>query len=430
MLQAKLRRMEQDGFCRDCMTALAASDKRCPTCRSPRLLRHPELHGLSIAHIDCDAFYAAVEKRDNPELADKPVIVGGRERGVVSTACYIARIHGVKSAMPMFKALKLCPDAVVISPNMAKYAKAGKQLRELMLQLTPLVQPVSIDEAFLDLTGTERLHGGSPALSLTRLARRIESDVGVSVSVGLSHNKFLAKMSSDMQKPRGFSVIGRAETRALLAARPVSTIWGVGKATQDHLARRGITMIGQLQNMERNDLMHQFGQMGLRLYHLSRGEDLRHVETDDEARSISAETTFFTDSADYEQLEAKLWALSQRVSRRAKSSGMTGRTVTLKLKTPDFQNHTRSATLQDPTQLAHVIFDVGKRLLKRETGKLAFRLIGIGISHLAEAQGTELQELDVKRLSLSKAEAAMDKIRTKFGTDAVDKGISLKRRET
>jgi DNA polymerase-4 len=327
----------------------------------------------------------------------------------------------------MFKALKLCPDAVVVKPNMAKYAEAGKQVRELMQHLTPLVQPVSIDEAFLDLTGTERLHGATPALSLARLARRIEQEVGVSVSVGLSHNKFLAKMASDMQKPRGFSVIGRAETRELLAAKPVGAIWGVGKATQDHLARRGITMIGQLQTMERNDLMREFGQMGLRLYHLSRGEDLRHVETEDDARSISSETTFMKNIADYDELEARLWNQCQRVSRRAKSAGMTGRTVTLKLKTPDFQNRTRSITLEAPTQLAHVIFDAGRRLLKRETGKLSFRLIGIGISHLAEADGAEFQELDVKRLSLSRAEAAMDKIRAKFGNDAVDKGIKLKR---
>ncbi len=421
--------MESKGFCRDCMAPVGEADKRCPTCKSPRLLRHPELNELSIAHIDCDAFYAAVEKRDNPELADKPVIVGGRERGVVSTACYIARIHGVKSAMPMFKALKLCPEAVVVKPNMAKYAEAGKQVRELMLQLTPLVQPVSIDEAFLDLTGTERLHGATPALSLARLARRIEQEVGVSVSVGLSHNKFLAKMASDMQKPRGFSVIGRAETRELLAAKPVGAIWGVGKATQDQLARRGVTQIGQLQTMERNDLMREFGQMGLRLYHLSRGEDLRHVETEDDARSISSETTFMKNISDYDELEARLWNQCQRVSRRAKAAGMTGRTVTLKLKTPDFQNRTRSITLEAPTLLAHVIFDAGRRLLKRETGKLSFRLIGIGISHLSEADGAEFQELDVKRLSLSKAEVAMDKIRAKFGNDAVDRGIKLKRNE-
>ena len=201
------------GFCRDCLQDFATPTKRCKNCGSPRLVTHPEIHDLAIAHIDCDAFYASIEKRDNPELRDKPVIVGGQIRGVVSTACYIARIHGIKSAMPMFKAMKLCPNAIVVKPNMAKYAAAGKIVREIMFEFTPLVQPVSIDEAFLDLSGTEKLHGASPALSLARLVKRIETEVGITASVGLSHNKFLAKLASDFEKPRGFSIIGKSETR-------------------------------------------------------------------------------------------------------------------------------------------------------------------------------------------------------------------------
>jgi DNA polymerase IV len=332
------------GFCRDCLTQFTDDAKRCPSCGSPRIVKHLELHKLAIAHIDCDAFYAAVEKRDNPEIRDKPVIVGGQIRGVVSTACYIARIHGVKSAMPMFKALKLCPEAVVVKPDMAKYAAAGKIVRDIMFEFTPLVQPVSIDEAFLDLSGTEKLHGTSPALSLAKLVKRIEKEVGITASIGLSHNKFLAKLASDFEKPRGFSVIGKADTLAILSAKPVGAIWGVGKATQAQLAKGGITMIDQLQTMEKSDLMRKFGNMGSRLYHLSRGEDIREVSTERETKSISAETTFNDDISDYKLLEPILWNLAQKVSRRAKASRMAGYTVTLKLKTKDFQSLTRAAS--------------------------------------------------------------------------------------
>ncbi len=337
------------GFCRDCYQGGAGDERRCRNCGSPRLLRHPELHNLSIAHIDCDAFYAAVEKRDNPALADRPVIVGGGVRGVVSTACYIARIQGVKSAMPMFKALKLCPEAVVIKPNMAKYAEAGRQVRQLMMDVTPLVQPLSIDEAFLDLSGTARLHGMSPAMTLARLTGRIAREIGITASVGLSHNKFLAKLASDLEKPRGFSVLGRAEALSFLAARPVGFIWGVGKAMQEHLAKDGIISIGQLQAMDRVELMRRYGAMGVRLYHLSRGEDDRHVAIDDHSKSISSETTFNTDISDRAELERVLWSLSEKVSRRAKKEGLAGQTVVLKLKTAGFKLRTRSATLSDPT---------------------------------------------------------------------------------
>jgi DNA polymerase IV len=415
------------GFCRDCFQPTAQDELRCSHCHSPRLVRHAEIHQLSTAHIDCDAFYAAVEKRDNPELIDKPVIVGGQTRGVVSTACYIARIHGVKSAMPMFKALKLCPDAVVIKPDMKKYAEAGKLVRNIMLQFTPLVQPISIDEAFLDLAGTTRLHGQSPALSLAKLIKRIETEVGITASVGLSHNKFLAKMASDFEKPRGFSVVGYAETKSLLAEKSVGLIWGVGEATKSQLAKAGITLICQLQTLEKNDLMRRFGSMGARLYHLSRGEDLRDVSTDSETKSISAETTFDENIANYEQLEAILWNLSQRVSRRAKTAALAGLTVTLKLKTIDFQSRTRAATFSEPSNLAHRIFEAAKPLLKKETGKTQFRLLGVGISHLSEAQGNdEVQSLDTHSATLTKAELAIDRIRAKFGNQAVERGLAFK----
>ena len=414
------------GICRDCFSAVLGVDRRCRACGSPRLLRHPELHQLSIAHLDCDAFYAAVEKRDRPELADKPVIIGGGTRGVVSTACYIARIHGVKSAMPMFKALKLCPHATVIPPDMTKYATAGKQVRELMLEVTPLVEPLSIDEAFLDLTGTARLHGMSPALTLAHLIARISEKVGISASVGLSHNKFLAKLASDLEKPRGFSVLGKAETLSFLASKPVGFIWGVGKAMQEELAKGGITMISQLQQMEKNDLMRRYGSMGARLYHLSRGEDQRIVSTDDHSKSISAETTFNTDIADRAELERILWPLAEKVSRRAKAEGVAGHTVVLKLKTSDFKLRTRNVSLADPTLLAHRIYDAALPLLQRETTGTAFRLIGIGISGLVEARPEqETETLDVTTAARAKAELAVDRIRDKFGRDAVNRGINF-----
>jgi DNA polymerase IV len=311
-------------FCRDCLASQAAEAGRCTACGSPRLVRHEELARLAIGHVDCDAFYAAIEKRDNPALRDKPVIIGGGRSGVVSTACYIARINGVRSAMPMFKALAACPEAVIIKPNMEKYAAVGRQVREMMLALTPLVEPLSIDEAFLDLTGTERLHGAPPAMVLARFATQVEKEVGITVSVGLSYCKFLAKIASDMNKPRGFSVIGKAEAVAFLAPKPVTLIWGIGKAFAGTLERDGIRTIGQLQRMELGDLMRAYGTMGSRLYHLARGIDSRPVKPDHEAKSISAETTFNTDIADLAELTSILRALSEKGVAAAEEIGPGG----------------------------------------------------------------------------------------------------------
>jgi DNA polymerase IV len=415
------------GFCRDCLHLTCADENRCLNCHSPRLLRHAELNTLSIAHIDCDAFYAAVEKRDNPALLDKPVIVGGQTRGVVSTACYIARIHGVKSAMPMFKALQLCPEAVVVKPNMAKYAEAGANVREIMLQFTPLVQPISIDEAFLDLSGTERLHGSTAALTLAKLIKKIETEVGITSSIGLSHNKFLAKLASDLEKPRGFSVIGKAEARSVLAPKSVQAIWGVGQAMQQKLAKNGITTIGQLQGMEKNDLFRSYGSMGARLYYLSRGEDDRHVSIEHDTKTISAETTFDENISSYEKLESILWDLCLRVSHRAKSAGFAGHTINLKLKTGDFKSRTRAVSLQDATRLAHRIFEFAKPLLQKESTGTKFRLLGVGISNLvAVNQDDDVESLDTKSAARSKAEMAMDKIKEKFGKSAVELGHSFK----
>ncbi len=412
------------GFCRDCLKPVGPSDARCPSCRSPRLARHDELHELTIAHLDCDAFYAAVEKRDDPALREVPVIIGGGHRGVVSTACYIARIKGVRSAMPMFKALILCPEARVVKPNMQKYADVGREVRQLMQNLTPLVQPISIDEAFMDLTGTARLHGHTPAISLAQLALDIERQIGITVSIGLSHNKFLAKVASDLDKPRGFSVIGKAATKSFLAAQPVSLIWGVGKAMQAELAKDGITRIAQLQKREKSDLMRRYGSMGARLYHLSRGEDTREVSITDETKSIGAETTFNEDISDYKQLERTLWRMSEKVSRRAKIDGLAGRTVTLKLKTTDFKLRTRATALFEPTLLANRIFAAAQPLLHKECDGTKFRLLGVTISHLHEGHADEVVEsLDANVTARARAEIAIDRLRQKFGRNAVEKGL-------
>lgn len=415
------------GFCRDCLEPSLSQVRRCASCGSPRIIRHKELNDLTIAHLDCDAFYAAVEKRDDPSLREVPLIIGGGKRGVVSTACYIARINGVKSAMPMFKALKLCPNAIVKSPDMKKYAATGREVKAMMRDLTPLVEPLSIDEAFLDLGGTTRLHGRSAAISLADLAQRIETEIGISVSIGLSHNKFLAKIASDFDKPRGFSIIGKDETLSFLASQPVSLIWGVGKAMQKSLAKHGISQIAQLQRLEKNDLTRRFGNMGARLYHLSRGEDSRHVSSSGETKSISSETTFFDDITDSDKLSRILWQLSEKVSRRAKASRLAGQTVVLKLKTADFKTRTRNTTLSDPTQLADRIFSAANPMLLKETTGTAFRLIGVGISHLSELQGDPIvSDLDQRTGQRARAELAMDKVREKFGEKAVEKGRGFK----
>src|SRR5579872_7307442 len=257
-------------FCRDCFNDLDITAKRCRACGSPRLVRHHALPSLAFAHIDCDAFYATVEKRDNPALADKPVIIGGGKRGVVSAACYISRTFGVRSAMPMFKALALCPSAIVIRPDMAKYVRVGREVRRAMLALTPLVEPLSIDEAFLDLSGTRRVHGMIPAKVLARFALQIERDIGVTVSVGLSCNKFLAKIASDLDKPRGFAALDQDDARTMLAEKPVNFIFGVGPATQERLVQRGFRLIGDLQRADEAEVMKQFGAEGRRLWRLAR----------------------------------------------------------------------------------------------------------------------------------------------------------------
>ncbi|MFS8038413.1 DNA polymerase IV [Xanthobacter sp. AM11] len=413
------------GLCRDCL-APVPHGLRCPACGSPRVVRHPRLHALAIAHVDCDAFFAAVEKRDDPSLAHVPLIIGGGKRGVVSTACYIARIHGVRSAMPMFKALALCPQAVVLKPNMEKYRKAGHEVRALMQALTPLVEPLSIDEAFLDLSGTQALHGASPARTLARFALEVERQVGITVSVGLAANKFLAKTASDLDKPRGFSVLGQEEAAAFLAPRPVTFIWGVGAAFGTRLASDGYTTIADLQRADPAVLAARYGAEGLRLSRLAFGLDTRKVEPHREAKSVSAETTFERDIGALRTLEQTLYALAEEVSERLKRGGIAGRTVTLKLKTADFRQRTRSRTLEAATCLAARIHGAARDLLAKEADGTLFRLVGVGVSDLcpiADADPADLVDTTTQRLKA--AEGAMDELRARFGRAALSRGILL-----
>ncbi|RKQ71758.1 DNA polymerase-4 [Litorimonas taeanensis] len=409
-------------LCRDCGAGSTDLLSRCPKCESGRIISHSELGHLSIAHVDCDAFYCSVEKRDNPEIRDKPVIVGGGQRGVVSAACYHARIYGVRSAMPMFKALKLCPDAVVVRGSMEKYAYEGRRIRDMMKALTPLVEPLSIDEAFLDLSGTQRLHGLTPVESLMKLQSRILKDVGVTVSVGLSYNKFLAKTASDLDKPHGFAVLGRSDAQTFLLDKPVGFIFGIGPAFAAKLMKGGLHTIADVRKISDKEMAKRFGEPGLRLARLARAEDFRKVKPRAERKSVSAETTFNTDISDKDDLKDKLWQVCLKTADRAKAKNLAGRTVTLKLKTSRFKSITRRRTLAQPVQLADTIFRALEPLLEAELKGSSYRLIGAGISSLSAPIGDSADLLDPQASKRGQAERASDIAREKFGRDAIVTG--------
>jgi DNA polymerase-4 len=389
---------------------------------------HPELFDLTIAHMDCDAFFASVEKRDNPDLRDKPVIVGGGQRGVVSTACYLARIKGVKSAMPMFQALKLCPEAVVVRPRFEAYVAASRAIRAMMDELTPAVQPLSLDEAFMDLSGTGRLHGHPPAVMLARLVRRMSEELGLTGSIGLSHNKFLAKIASDLDKPRGFSVIGRAETLDFLEGKPVRMIWGIGPAGQESLEAAGIRTFADLRRWDREALIGRFGPGSERLWHLARGEDARRVDGREPVKTISNETTFHADTADVDILDGHIWRMAEKVASRAKAQGLAGRVVVLKLKRSDHRIITRRVTLAGATQLADRLYRVARGMFDTCGEKGPFRLLGVGLSDLCDGAEADREGdlLDPNAGLREKAERATDAIRARFGKDAIVKGRSLR----
>lgn len=413
-------------FCRDCLWTGEEPLRRCPACGSPRIVAHDELGELSIAHMDCDAFYASVEKRDRPELRDVPVIVGGGKRGVVTTCCYIARISGVRSAMPMFKALKACPEAVVIKPDFTKYRAESRRILGMAAELTPLVQNLSLDEAWMDLSGTERLHGAPPALTLARLQARIEAETGLTVSIGLAPNKFLAKIASDLDKPRGFSVIGARSAQAFLAGRPVGILPGVGPAMVASLEKAGYRTVGDLARVDRKVLADRWGAHGLRLHDLAHGRDSRAVNPNEERKGISAETTFNEDLSAVPDLEDRLAPLCEKVARQARAGGVAGRVVTLKLRTTDFRIVTRRRTLPVATQTARTLFAVGRELLAREASGRPWRLIGIGIADLVDAEAASADFFaEAERKTLA-GERTLDAIREKFGKDAVTSGRMLR----
>ena len=414
-------------LCRDCLTTFD-DGRRCPACRSPRVTSHPELLTLSIAHMDCDAFFASVEKRDDPSLADKPVIVGGGKRGVVSTCCYLARIKGVRSAMPMFQALKLCPEAVVVKPRFAAYVDASRAIRAMMDELTPAVQPLSLDEAFMDLTGTERLHGHPPAVMLARLTKRMQEELGLTGSIGLSHNKFLAKVASDLDKPRGFAVIGRAETVDFLAPKPVRLIWGIGPAAQESLDAAGIRTFADLARWDRKELSRRFGGMGERLWHLARGEDHRSVAAHEPVKGISNETTFHADTADRDILDGHIWRMAEKVASRAKAQDLAGSVVALKLKRANHTLISKRQSLRHPTQIADTIYRVARGLFDQVTDPGPFRLLGVGLSELTDGALADREGdlLDPDAARREAAERATDAIRARFGADAIVKGRSLR----
>lgn len=418
-------------LCRDCAHSFddRPETNRCPACGSVRLLSHPELHDLKIAHIDCDSFFATVEKRDNPDLKDKPVAIGGRHRGVVAAACYIARIYGVRSAMPMQRALKLCPDLVVVPPSKGKYGDVGREVRNLMFDATPLVEPLSIDEAYLDLSGTEALHGGSPARTLVRLIKRIEEEIGITASVGLSYNKSLAKLASDLDKPRGFAILGRREAKDYLEDKPVKMIFGVGAAMEKKLASDGIATIGQLRAFEKVDLMRTYGAIGARLYHFSRAEDHREVTPESETKSISNEITMDDNLHTYEDLKEVLKPICDKIEGRMKKVGLAGRTVTLKLKTTGFRNITRSKQLPYATQSGDALFECSCALLKSLCDGKSYRLIGTGFSLLEDAHTAETRMPDLfdmaQKQKDQRSEKAIEEIRKKYGGKAIFKGRLL-----
>ena len=413
-------------LCRKCFNTFN-EEGRCPRCSSPLVVSHSELFDLNIAHMDCDAFYASVEKRDNPDLADKPVIIGGGRRGVVSTACYIARIRGVKSAMPMFKALEKCPDAVVIRPRMKIYAEISQQIRAMMNDITPLVEPLSLDEAFMDMSGTHKLHGAPPAVMLAKLMDRISDNLGLTGSIGLSHNKFLAKIASDLNKPNGYSIIGEAETSSFLKDKSIRLIWGVGASTQKSLEKSGIRTFLDLLRWDRKDLVSKFGSMGDRLWFLARGQDARVVSNSDRIKSISNETTLNENTSNMRVLEGHLWRLCEKVSSRAKSKGLAGTIMILKLKSSNHKIITRRVTLRNPTYLADVLFRSTYPLMEAAIENGPFRLVGVGLSGLCLASQAQREPelLDDGALNRIKVERVTDEIREKFGDEAMIKGRSL-----
>ena len=406
----------------------------CPSCASPRVVLHAELFSLTMAHIDCDAFYCSVEKRDNPNLQDKPVIVGGGERGVVAAACYVARKYGIRSAMPTWQARKACADLVIIKPRMEHYQQIGKQIKQMMLSLTPLVQPLSIDEAFLDLSGTEKVHRKTPAEALVAFQAMVKAEIGVSVSVGLAPNKSMAKIASDQDKPDGFYVIGQAESKSWLNDKPVKILFGLGQVASKKLNAAGLQTCGDIAACSPAKLESLIGRDARRIKQLACGIDPRHVEVSRDAKSISSETTFARNVDSLPDLLSIADGLLQTVSWRLKASELKATHVHIKLKRPNHRILSRSARLDKPTQMAHRLFEVASSLIEKEAAPKKFwRLLGIGVSvarveknanNLFAEEEAELfeEQGDAHKERKDKLEEAIDHVRARLGAEAVKTG--------
>jgi len=375
----------------------------------------------TILHIDMDAFFAAVEQRDNPTLRGKPVAVGrsAKSRGVIAAASYEARRYGIRSAMPTAEAQQHCPDLILVTPDHAKYRRVSKQIMALLAEYTPLVEQVSIDEAFLDVTGSLRLHGSATRIG-QQIRQRISQDFQLTASVGIGPNKFVAKLASEQAKPDGLLVIEPDQVGEFLAPLPVTALWGVGENTADKLHQLGFTTIGQLQQCNVDELVAQFGKHGRRLAQLARGQDDSPIHVGRDRKSVSHEQTFAEDIKDGQFLRGKLLELSEQVGHRLRSHNLKGRTVTLKLRFSDFRTITRSTTLTESTNADQQIYRSASSLLDAvNLAQRKVRLVGIAVSNLDT--GKQPQLLVTANSRKSEVDKAIDAVRERFGTASIQR---------
>jgi DNA polymerase-4 len=373
----------------------------------------------AIAHVDMDAFYAAIEQRDRPELRGRPVIVGASPagRGVVSAASYEARPFGVRSAMPISRAARLCPHAAFLPVDMAKYQRVSAQVMAILAEFSPLVEPLSVDEAFVDLTGTETLFG-RPLDAVRTIKRRILSETALTASAGLAPNKFVAKVASELEKPDGLVVVAPGDEERFLGALPVERLWGVGRVMAKTLHELGFTTIGQLQRVPRAVLASKFGKHGEALYDLARGRDERPVEAFGVPKSIGAEETFGVDCTDLERLKTTLRAHAERVAAELRESGFSAGRVTVKLRLAPFETHTRSAT-GEPTQDGLELYRRALALLERDPVTRPVRLIGLSAARLGPARAGQLDLLDPAALRRERLARVVDRLTAQFGKGTV-----------
>jgi DNA polymerase-4 len=391
------------------------------------------LQSVTILHVDMDAFYASVEQRDRPELRGKPVIVGGRaeSRGVVSAASYEARAFGVHSAMPMVIALRLCPQGIFLPVRMKQYATISQQIRDIFLSFTPLVEPLSLDEAFLDVRGCEALFGPA-AVVARRLKDRIRSEVGLTASIGAATNKFLAKLATELGKPDGLVVLEPERVRATLDPLPVSKIWGVGAKSENQLHALGLRTIGQLAAFPEQLVSDHLGEAGRHIWRLARGEDDRPVVPDAEAKSVSTETTFPRDIGEREVLRGCLLELVEQLGQRLRQAGVRARTIDLKIRTSDFRTYSRSITLPEPTDLTESIWRAAGHLFEQRVPEtwLPVRLLGVGAGGLVRDAPVQGDLFDGEWQTRQRAlDQTVDAIRREFGDDALRRASSLERRK-